>query len=187
MNDKKTLIMDAAIRLFAEDGVGVPTAKIAKEAGVSNGTLFNYFESKQILIEGVCLYVIERMAHEIIGDFDPDADIKEMFSHSWRAYIRWAQNNPLEHKVLGLLKYSQILGEETEQKIDSFFEPFNKATERAVKDKIMIDIPLELMSRMACAYMDAVIAYIREYKLNKSEITDIIEKSFQMHWKGISV
>ncbi len=187
MNDKKTLIIDAAIQLFAEDGVGVPTAKIAKEAGVSNGTLFNYFETKQILIEEVCFYIIERMAHEILGDFDIDSYIKESFSRAWKAYIRWAQNNPLEHKVLSLLKYSQILDRVAEDKIDGFFEPFNKAMEYAIEDKIIVDAPLELLSHMACSQMDAVIAYIRDNKLKESEIAEILQLSFGIHWKGISV
>jgi AcrR family transcriptional regulator len=38
--------MSAAIRVIASEGLGAPTATIAKEAGVSNGSLFTYFETK---------------------------------------------------------------------------------------------------------------------------------------------
>jgi AcrR family transcriptional regulator len=38
--------MSAAIRVIASEGPGAPTATIAKEAGVSNGSLFTYFETK---------------------------------------------------------------------------------------------------------------------------------------------
>jgi AcrR family transcriptional regulator len=43
--------MDAATRLFAEEGFhGTSTRKIATEAGVSEGTLFHYFGTKNILL-----------------------------------------------------------------------------------------------------------------------------------------
>jgi AcrR family transcriptional regulator len=42
--------MSAAIRVIAAQGLGAPTATIAKEAGVSNGSLFTYFETKADLL-----------------------------------------------------------------------------------------------------------------------------------------
>ena len=41
MTDKRRQILDAALALCAEDGLqGAATARIAKAAGVANGTLF---------------------------------------------------------------------------------------------------------------------------------------------------
>ena len=50
-NIKNEKILEAAIKLLAEQGAGVPTAKIAQEAAVSNGTLFNYYPTKQALLD----------------------------------------------------------------------------------------------------------------------------------------
>ena len=48
---KKTAIAGAAARLFTERGFhGTPTSLIAREAGISNGTLFHYFPTKEELI-----------------------------------------------------------------------------------------------------------------------------------------
>jgi AcrR family transcriptional regulator len=47
-------IIQAAIHLFAEEGFhGVSTRRIAARAGVSEGTLFNYFGSKNELIRAI--------------------------------------------------------------------------------------------------------------------------------------
>ena len=43
-DDKRSAILSAAIRLIATEGLGVATATIAKEARISNGSLFTYFE-----------------------------------------------------------------------------------------------------------------------------------------------
>jgi hypothetical protein len=48
---KKTAIVATAVRLFTERGFhGTPTSLIAREAGISNGTLFHYFPTKEELI-----------------------------------------------------------------------------------------------------------------------------------------
>ena len=49
--NKDQLIIATALKLFVENGFhGTATSKIAQESGVANGTLFNYFATKEILI-----------------------------------------------------------------------------------------------------------------------------------------
>ena len=43
-DDKRDALVAAAARVIAAQGLSAPTAVIAKEAGVSNGSLFTYFE-----------------------------------------------------------------------------------------------------------------------------------------------
>ena len=45
-DEKRGAIMAAATRVIAAEGLGAATAAIAQEAGVSNGSLFTYFETK---------------------------------------------------------------------------------------------------------------------------------------------
>lgn len=49
----KQKIIDASIILFSESGFsGTPISKIAKEAGVSKGLIYNYFETKEAIVKG---------------------------------------------------------------------------------------------------------------------------------------
>ncbi len=187
MNDKKILIINAAIQLFAEEGVGVPTAKIAKEAGVSNGTLFNYFDTKQNLIDDVCFFIAEKMAAEIFVDLDRSRDMEEIFFHVWSAYIYWAQKNLLEYKVLGLLKSSQIVSESVFKKIDNFFAVIDENMEQGIKDNIIKDLPLDLLSEIARGQLDATVSYIQSNKLKKADVDRFTRISFEIYVKGISV
>lgn len=51
---RESEILEAAIFLFAEEGFSsVTTRKIATRAGVSEGTLFNYFDSKNALMRAI--------------------------------------------------------------------------------------------------------------------------------------
>ena len=53
--DKRNAILAAATQVIAEQGLGAPTARIAKVAGVAEGTLFTYFESKDVLLNELYL------------------------------------------------------------------------------------------------------------------------------------
>src|SRR5580692_8169142 len=59
----KQAILEAALRLFAEKGFYRTTTKaISRKAGIAEGTLFNYFETK----EDLALYFFEREMDEVM-------------------------------------------------------------------------------------------------------------------------
>ncbi|HUK57186.1 MAG TPA: TetR/AcrR family transcriptional regulator [Nitrospiria bacterium] len=61
--DRKDLILKAAIKVFARRGFSrARTAAIAREARVAEGTIYNYFKSKDDLI----LTIFERTCRELI-------------------------------------------------------------------------------------------------------------------------
>lgn len=67
-------LLAAARELFAEHGVDVAMADIARHAGVSNGTLYNRFPTREDLIEAVFADRLETMAELAtlaLADQDP--------------------------------------------------------------------------------------------------------------------
>ena len=64
--DKRDALMAAATRVIAAQGLSAPTAVIAREAGVSNGSLFTYFETKADLFNQLYLELKAGMA---VGHF----------------------------------------------------------------------------------------------------------------------
>ena len=81
--------MAAATRVIVTQGLSAPTATIAKEAGVSNGSLFTYFETKADMFNQLYLELMNSMA-EATMDFmvqDPanaDKHCKAGFEALWR-------------------------------------------------------------------------------------------------------
>jgi len=74
-NKEKTrrAILQAALDLFAEKGFYHTTTKaISRKAGIAEGTLFNYFETK----EDLALYFFERELDEVIAWHGRDARMK---------------------------------------------------------------------------------------------------------------
>jgi len=69
--NKKALIMDAAMDLFANEGYHPSSiSKIAKKAGISKGLLYNYFDSKEDLLVQIMTAGLKKM----LSVFDPNND-----------------------------------------------------------------------------------------------------------------
>ncbi len=71
--ETKQAILAAALKLFAEKGFyNTSTRAISRKAGITEGTLFNYFETK----EDLALYFFEREMDELIGWYEGNPRIK---------------------------------------------------------------------------------------------------------------
>ena len=186
MNDKKTHIIEATIKLFAKDGVGVATSQIAKEANVSNGTLFNYFTTKQDLVDNVYLYIKERMANEITNELGDNVSMHDMFFILWKHYILWAHKNPLDHQVLDLLRFSQTLSTHVIEASEHLFADAYEVIDEGIKNKHLIDVPIAFYSELTSAALMAIVHYTRKQQLKEKELHTLIEKSFSIYWNGIS-
>ena len=69
--EKKTLIMDVALEHFANEGYHATTiSHIARRAGISKGLMYNYFESKEALLEAI----LQRSVIGIYRYFDLNKD-----------------------------------------------------------------------------------------------------------------
>jgi AcrR family transcriptional regulator len=92
---KKELLMLTARRLFAENGFyGTPTARIAKEAEVSNGILFHYFPTKEKLIRAMYIDVKDRIFEYSLGQVYKGATLKESIYTLWLAVVEWYMEHP---------------------------------------------------------------------------------------------
>ena len=61
-DEKRIALLEAATRIIVTQGLSAPTAGIAKEAGVPNGSLFTYFETKTELLNQLYLELKGEMA-----------------------------------------------------------------------------------------------------------------------------
>ena len=65
-NAKKKMIMDTAIKIFSQKGYFQTTiSEIAKEAGIGKGTIYEYFKSKEEIIQSVVIVVMDSWKEKI--------------------------------------------------------------------------------------------------------------------------
>lgn len=92
--EKQQALLRAATDIFAEQGLAAPTSAITRKAGVSEGTLFRYFENKDVLLSAVCDYLLDEMECLLTQSLQGVLPGKDQMQVAWNAYIDWALANP---------------------------------------------------------------------------------------------
>jgi AcrR family transcriptional regulator len=74
--EKRSAILQAAVREIAEVGLGAPTAKIARRAGLATGTLFTYFANKEKLLNELYLELKIEVYRRVNTNFPRKANLE---------------------------------------------------------------------------------------------------------------
>jgi len=159
--DKRDALMAAATRVIAAQGLSAPTAVIAREAGVSNGSLFTYFDTKSDLFNQLYLELKTGMATASLEGLPVEAPLREQFSRMWSNWMRWATSNPDKRRALALLSVSDDIAPQTRAASHQAMAELAGMLERARARGPMRDAPMEfvvaLMNSLAEATMDFMV------------------------------
>ena len=87
-------LVEAALRIFAQrGGQAVSLNRLADEAGVSHGTVYNYFRTREEMLEAVGIALAEEFSHEVITLSIGLSNGAERLAVGVRSFIRKAQAN----------------------------------------------------------------------------------------------
>jgi AcrR family transcriptional regulator len=183
--DKRNAILDAATRLFAERGLtAAPTSEISKLAGVAEGTLFTYFQTKDDLINALYREIKLELADAMMSDFPRKKNVATRLRHVWDRWVNWGVANPEQQKVLAQLTVSEVLTKESGDAGSAPFVEFQKMIRDAIEQRVFRnDVPVELISRSLAALVEATIDLTVS---NRSKAKQYRDSGFQMFWAGIT-
>ena len=181
-SEKRTAILQAAVREIGEVGLGAPTAKIARRAGLAAGTLFTYFANKEELLNELYFELKVEVYRRVNTNFPRKANLERRARHIWSSSLEWAIEFPEKRKVSLQLNVSDLITPETRM--------------RAVAERGMIEVTLgELESRSAlrglpmgfasaamAAMQEAAMDFIAKQPKRREEL---IERAFQFFWRAL--
>src|SRR6202051_2117802 len=98
--DKRTAILEAATEAVAVLSVSAPTAKIAKGAGVAEGTLFTYFANKDELLNQLYLELKTDLRRAMMTGYPSGGSPIDRSRHFWDRYIGWGSAHPLKRRAM---------------------------------------------------------------------------------------
>jgi AcrR family transcriptional regulator len=159
-DDKRAAIMSAAARVIAAQGLGAATATIAKEAGVSNGSLFTYFGTKADLLNQLYLELKTDMGAAALGGLPAGGDAREQLLHMWSRWLYWAAAYPERRRALARLEVSDELTPLAHQAASQAMAGIAEILERSREKGPMRDVPLAFVVALASGLADATIDFI---------------------------
>lgn len=147
--DKRHEIVLAALELFAEQGFhGAPMALIAERAGVGAGTIYRYFENREILIRGLYKEIEAEMIPFITEGYSGKAPFRARFLHLGSRLLRYFIEYPLHFRYLEQFHNSpygvafrrdKLLGNEKHCNV------FRELFEQGIAQQVLKDFPLPML------------------------------------------
>ena len=187
MNETRKQIIEASIDLFAKAGFwNTPTSKIVKHAQVSTGTLFNYFDSKDGLIDAVFLQLRQEQTSHIADGYPENAPVKERVEHIWFRDIDWGVRFPVRFRLLQQLKLSDLISRDARDRSWDQWSFAKTLIPEAIESGIYRDVTVEYVARLAFAHREAAIDYAITFQLADMSLTKHIARSFEIYWAGIT-
>lgn len=160
--ERRAAIMAAASRVIASQGLSAPTAVIAKEAGVSNGSLFTYFETKTVLLNALYLELKVDLSSAALKGLPVDRDMRSQMLQLWRNWLQWTVDAPEKRKAMAQLGVSDDITPQTRQAGMAATADMAAFIERSRQHGSLRDAPLifvgTLLNSIADATVDLMIA-----------------------------
>ena len=158
--NKRNAIMAAAARVIVTHGLSAPTALIAKEAGISNGSLFTYFETKADLFNQLYLELKTSMAAAALEGHPDDAELREQLFHVWSNWMKWSVANPANRRALTQLHVSDDITPATRAAVSKAMAGVAKLLEKSRAKGPLRDAPMGFVVTLLNALADATMDFI---------------------------
>ena len=185
--DKKDKIIEAALDLFVENGFhGTPTAKIAQKAGVANGTLFQYFKTKDELVIALYIYFKDELAEYVSKNTVDNANIKETIKSQVLSSLIWAIENSSKFRFIQQVHTSPYLGQVEQDVLNKQVEPHLIVIQKGINEGVIKSLPVDLVYTLITSQVFGLYQFVTSKKISKSNQTEIIETAFEMLWDMIT-
>jgi AcrR family transcriptional regulator len=179
-DEKRSAIMSAATRVIASEGLGAPTAAIAKEAGVSNGSLFTYFGTKADLLNELYQELKAEMVKAASPSVATEGDAREQMLHVWSNWLQWATSYPEKRRALAHLSVSDAITPERLQTARQTTAGMARLVERSCERGPMHEAPLGFVLALMNAMADTTI----DFMVRDPENADMHRKTgFDALWR----
>ena len=181
--DKRNAILSAAAQVFAERGLGAPTAAITNAAGIAEGSLFTYFKTKDELINALYRELKLELADAMMSSFPRKQSVRHRLEHVWNGYVQWGIANPDQQKVLRQIQVWSGLTQESKQAGSAPFNEMQRMTEDAVTQRIYKDMPQTLIG----ATLVALAEMTMDFMAREPESAEMYRTAgFEMLWAAIT-
>ena len=186
--DKRSDILGAALQIIAEQGFhGAPMAMIAEKAGVAAGTIYCYFESKDILIKELYREIEGKLLEALREGYRTERPVRERFLHLGTGLLKYWSTHPLDFKYMeqfhnspygAALRRGRFAKESNDVDL-----PYLTLFEQGVSQQVIKDLPDIVLFALAFGPM---ITLTRDHILGFIELDDLlIEKTIAACWDGI--
>lgn len=188
-SEKRRDIMEAALELIAERGFhGAPIAEIAGRAGVAAGTIYRYFESKDILINELNRELEETIIRVLSKGYPEGKTVQERFLYMARELFRYFIAHPLHFRFMEQYSYSPYGISRRRDRLTGTYENHDqdmvrKTFEEGIRDTVLKDFPVVVLFGLAFGPLASL---VRDHTLGFIDLDEtLIDHITEACWDAI--
>ncbi|MFM0039346.1 TetR/AcrR family transcriptional regulator [Paraburkholderia strydomiana] len=180
--DKRNAILAAAAEVIAEQGLGAPTARIAKLAGVAEGTLFTYFANKDDLLNALYLDIKAELRDVMMSRYPRHASVRERAHYVWNQFVDWGVAQPQKRRAMAQLSVSERLTDHTRATGMQSFADIHDMIQTSVASGALRDHPPAFVSAIMSALAETTMDFIAREPADAERYR---EAGFDAFWNAI--
>lgn len=175
---KHQKIINAAVKVIAHNGYHqAQVAKIAREAGVADGTIYLYFKNK----EDILISVFHEKMGIFIKKIEKEIEEKQTGKEKLLALISLHFSQLQDNHDLALLTQLELrqTNKELRMKINTVLEPYitliGSILEEGIQEKLFVsDLNIKLARQMVFGTIDEIVTnwVIKDFKYNLTELAE---------------
>jgi len=191
--DKRDAILRATLDLVAENGFhDAPCSLIAEKAGVAAGTIYRYFENKDVLINELYLSLEGGISSLLQEGYDASRPIQERFMHIGVGILDHFISNPKEFKYIEQFHNSpygtdfrrdKFMGSTVIQNDSRGCDIFHNLFSDGLEQRVLKELPLILLFDLA---FGPILAVARNHVLGFITLdATLMEQVVAACWDGL--
>lgn len=185
--NKEQEIRAAALKLFVEFGFhGTPTSKIAREAGVANGTLFHYFKTKEDLIVALYNHIKDGLNDYLLDTQNEEDLLKDKMKHMYAGSLQWGLKHKPEFYFIQQFHFSPHLAKVSTADIEKQSRLHMQLLQDGLSDGVFKPLPLELIRSIFTGNVYGVHQYLLDTDLTTEKQAEVIGQTFELLWETLT-
>jgi AcrR family transcriptional regulator len=181
--DRRNAILVAATNLIAIQGLGAPTAKIAKAAGVSDGSLFTYFPDKDDLLNQLYVELKIELREAVFAAYPRSGILKQQARHLWDVLIDWGLNEPPKRRTMAQLNVSDRITATSKQAGTDGWEDIAAMMQKVSAKGLLKDRPSTFSIKILLVLSELTMDSILEFP---KEATAYRQAGFDAFWNAVA-
>lgn len=185
--DKRSNILEAAEQLLAERGFyGLSMKVLAQNAGIAAGTIYRYFDNKEVLLIELHRHISTQAAQTLFNGWTDQQTLEEKYALLWRNAFYAVVKNPRRLAVMEMLACMPIACVNRASTItfeDEAFSPLVNFYQQGIDTQRFHDWPISALVSLS---FDSAINLAKKVLKERLEVDEaILTKVRDASWKTI--
>ena len=180
--ERRSAILEALTQTIASKGVSASTLAVAKMAGVSEGTIFKHFVTKDELLNALYVELKLEIADALMSGFPRRLSVRSRLKFIWDRYVAWGSDHYGKFRALQQLTLWDGLTDKTKASGTAHFESIRQIYQDAIDQRLWRSVSEQLVGATITAFSEMTITLIQNAPESQSQYK---ETCFEMLWSSL--